>query len=140
MPRTLPAFGAAARLPDTHIQLAQPHITGQSAWGPSALSVARSLAARRLAGVLGCGGGRFGVVLAGPGMLAPRRLAERACWYVRLMTGNEVARFADADPEYATDAAAEIDVEVVEFVAEDPQNVPADMGDSGTAEPPAGGG
>ena len=56
------------------------------------------------------------------------------------MTGNEGARFADADPEYATDAAAEIDVEVVEFAAEDPQNVPADMGDSGTAEPPAGGG
>jgi hypothetical protein len=56
------------------------------------------------------------------------------------MTGNEEARFADDDPEYATDAAAEIDVEVVEFVAEDPQNVPADTGDSGTAEPPSGGG
>jgi hypothetical protein len=56
------------------------------------------------------------------------------------MTGNEGARFADADPEYATDAAAEIDVEVVEFVPDDPQNVPSDMGDSGTAEPPAGGG
>jgi len=63
-----------------------------------------------------------------------------AYWYVRLMTGNEGVRFADQDPEYATDAAAEIDVEVVEFVAADPQNVPADMGDSGTAEPPAGGG
>jgi hypothetical protein len=55
------------------------------------------------------------------------------------MTGNEGARFADADPEYATDAAAEIDVEVVEFAAEDPQNVPADLGDSGTADPPAAG-
>lgn len=56
------------------------------------------------------------------------------------MTGNEDVRFADSDPEYATDAAAEVDVEVVEFEEEDPQNVPADMGDSGTAEPPAGGG
>jgi hypothetical protein len=56
------------------------------------------------------------------------------------MTGNEGARFADQDPEYATDAAAEIDVEVVEFEAEDPQNVPADVGDSGTAEPAAGDG
>ena len=56
------------------------------------------------------------------------------------MTGNQDVRFADADPEYATDAAAEIDVEVVEFAAADPQNVPADQGDSGTAAPPAGGG
>ena len=56
------------------------------------------------------------------------------------MTGNQDVGFADDDPEYATDAAAEIDVEVVAFEEEDPQNVPADMGDSGTAEPPAGGG
>ena len=54
------------------------------------------------------------------------------------MTGNEDVGFADDDPEYATDAAAEIDVEVVAFEEEDPQNVQADMGDSGTAEPPAG--
>jgi hypothetical protein len=54
------------------------------------------------------------------------------------MTGNEDVRFADQDPEYATDAAAEIDVEVVEFAAADPQTVPADLGDSGTAQPPAG--
>jgi hypothetical protein len=56
------------------------------------------------------------------------------------MTGNEDAGFADDDPEYATDAAAEIDVEAAAFGAEDPRNVPADRGDSGTAEPPAGGG
>jgi hypothetical protein len=56
------------------------------------------------------------------------------------MTGNGDVRFADDDPEYATDAAAEIDVEVVAFEEEDPQNVPPDVGDSGTAEPPAGGG
>jgi hypothetical protein len=56
------------------------------------------------------------------------------------MTGNQDVRFADDDPEYATDAAAQIDGEVVAFEEEDPQNVPADRGDSGTAEPPAGGG
>ena len=56
------------------------------------------------------------------------------------MTGNQDVRFADDDPEYATDAAAEIDAEVVAFEEEDPRNVPADRGDSGTAEPPAGGG
>jgi hypothetical protein len=55
-------------------------------------------------------------------------------------TGNRGPRFADDDPEYATDAAAEIDVEVTGLVAENPQNVPADLGDSGTAEPPAGDG
>jgi len=56
------------------------------------------------------------------------------------MTGDEDVRFADDDPEYATDAAAEIDLEAAEFAEEDPQNVPADRGDSGTAEPPAGDG
>jgi hypothetical protein len=56
-----------------------------------------------------------------------------AQWYVRPMTGNEGTRFADDDPEYATDAAAEIDVEVVEFEVADPQSVPADTGDSGSA-------
>jgi len=56
------------------------------------------------------------------------------------MTGNEDVRFADDDPEYATDAAAGIDVEVVASGEEDPQDVPADMGDPGSAEPPAGDG
>ena len=56
------------------------------------------------------------------------------------MTGNEDLRFANDDPEYATDAAAETDVEAAAFEEEDPQNVPADRGDSGTAEPAAGGG
>ncbi len=55
------------------------------------------------------------------------------------MTGNQDAGFADDDPEYATDAAAEIDAEVAASGEADPQNVPADRGDSGTAEPPAGG-
>ena len=56
------------------------------------------------------------------------------------MTGNEGGRFADDDPEYASDAAAEIDVEAPGFAEEDPQNVPTDIGDSGTAERPAGDG
>jgi hypothetical protein len=62
----------------------------------------------------------------------------RARWYVRFMTGVEGARFADEDPEYATDAAAEVDVEVTGSEAQDPRAVPADLGDSGTADPPAG--
>jgi hypothetical protein len=56
------------------------------------------------------------------------------------VTGSEDVRFADDDPEYATDAAAEIDVEVVAFEEDDPRNVPTDRGDSGTAEPAAVGG
>jgi hypothetical protein len=63
---------------------------------------------------------------------------ERAGWYVRPMTASEDVRYADDDPEYAIDAAAEIDVEGAGLVAEDPQNVPADLGDSRTAEPPTG--
>jgi hypothetical protein len=51
---------------------------------------------------------------------------------------TEGVRYADDDPEYATDAAAEIDVEAAEFEEDDPQSLPADVGDSGTAEPPAG--
>jgi hypothetical protein len=53
---------------------------------------------------------------------------------------TEKARFADDDPEYATDAAAEVDVEVTASEAADPHSVPADLGDSGTAEVPAGAG
>jgi hypothetical protein len=58
---------------------------------------------------------------------------------VRLMTVNEGDRFADDDPEYATDAAAEIDVETAVSEVTDPQSIPADVGDSGTAAVPAGG-
>jgi hypothetical protein len=78
--------------------------------------------------------------LAPGGCLRRGGLAERACWYARLVTGSEEVRFADDDPEYATDAAAEIDVEAAAFGEDDPKDVPADMGDSGTAEPPGGGG
>jgi len=55
------------------------------------------------------------------------------------MGGNVGDVFADDDPEYAGDAAAEVDAEVVEFVPEDPRKVPPDQGDSGNADPPGGG-
>jgi hypothetical protein len=55
------------------------------------------------------------------------------------MSENAGSRFADDDPEYATDAAAEIDVEVVEFEPDDPASLPKDQGDSGNANPPEGG-
>jgi hypothetical protein len=54
------------------------------------------------------------------------------------MTGNEKVRFADEDLEYATDAAAEVDAEQAGFDITPPADVPADLGDSGTADPPAG--
>ena len=66
--------------------------------------------------------------------------ARATGWYGRLMTGNESVRYADDDPEYDTDAAAEIDVEVVAFQVDDAKMIPADVGDSKTAEPPAGDG
>jgi hypothetical protein len=49
------------------------------------------------------------------------------------MAGNAGSKFADDNPEYATDAAAEIDVEVLGFEPDDPENVPKDQGDSGGA-------
>jgi|HubBroStandDraft_5_1064220.scaffolds.fasta_scaffold1184624_1 hypothetical protein len=54
------------------------------------------------------------------------------------MTGNKEVRFADEDLEYATDAAAEVDAEQAGFDITPPADVPADLGDSGTADPPAG--
>ncbi|HEX2820617.1 MAG TPA: hypothetical protein VHO07_10690 [Streptosporangiaceae bacterium] len=54
------------------------------------------------------------------------------------MAGNADSKFADDDPEYATDAAAEIDVEVIGFEPDDPKNVPKDQGDSGNAVRPEG--
>ena len=55
------------------------------------------------------------------------------------MTETGGIRYADDDPEYATDAAAGIDVEAVELQPEDPANVPKDQGDSGSAAPAEGG-
>jgi hypothetical protein len=54
------------------------------------------------------------------------------------MPSDAGSKFADDDPEYATDAAAEIDVEVVGFEPDDPANVPKDRGDSGSAARPGG--
>lgn len=45
----------------------------------------------------------------------------------------------DDDPEYADDAAADIDVEVIDFVPDDPEKLPPDEGDSRNADPPEGG-
>jgi hypothetical protein len=52
------------------------------------------------------------------------------------MIENFGEQFADADPEYAADAAADVDPEAPEFEAADPETVPPDEGDAGHAEPP----
>lgn len=54
------------------------------------------------------------------------------------MAGNVGNDFVDDDPEYASDAAAEIDAELVEFEPDDPKKIPKDQGDSGNADPPGG--
>jgi hypothetical protein len=58
--------------------------------------------------------------------------------YGRLMAENTRDHYADDDPEYATDAAAEIDCEEVEFETDDPKAMPKDQGDSGSADVPGG--
>jgi len=45
------------------------------------------------------------------------------------MAGNVSDDFADDDLEYATDAAAEIDAEVVEFALDDPKKMPKNQPD-----------
>jgi hypothetical protein len=50
-----------------------------------------------------------------------------------------IIRYADDDPEYATDAAAGIDIEAVGLEPDDPAIVPKDQGDSGSAAVPDGG-
>ena len=44
-------------------------------------------------------------------------------------------RFADADPEYAFDAADDIDVEAIEVEPRDPKKRTEDKGDIGSSEP-----
>jgi hypothetical protein len=56
------------------------------------------------------------------------------------MVDSVQEHFADEDPEYATDAAAGIDSEQVEFELDDPTVMPKDQGDSGTADRPGGAG
>ncbi len=55
------------------------------------------------------------------------------------MTENTGERFADADPEYALDAADDIDLEVAALEATPPDKMPKDRGDPGVAEIPRGG-
>ena len=51
---------------------------------------------------------------------------------------EETPEYADDDPEYEDDAAADADLEVAEFELTDPEEIPEDEGDAGTAEPPEG--
>jgi len=44
-------------------------------------------------------------------------------------------RFADAEPEYATDAADDVDIEATDLQPTDPKDMPEDQGDIGSAEP-----
>jgi hypothetical protein len=53
------------------------------------------------------------------------------------MPGND--RIVDDDPEYANDAEADREAEIVGLEPDDPRNVPPDEGDSGNADPPGGG-
>ena len=57
--------------------------------------------------------------------------------YGRLMPGND--RIVDDDPEYANDAEADREAEIVGLDPDDPRTVPPDQGDSGNADPPGGG-
>jgi len=45
--------------------------------------------------------------------------------------------YADDDPEYDADAAADVDLEVAELQLTDPAEIPEDEGDAGSADPPA---
>jgi hypothetical protein len=49
---------------------------------------------------------------------------------------EDAGQFADDDPEYETDAAADDDVEVAELIPSDPKDVPKDEGDIGRLELP----
>jgi hypothetical protein len=54
--------------------------------------------------------------------------------------GDDIADApADDDPEYAGDAAADIDAEAIPFAPADPTVVPQDEGDAGHADPPGDG-
>jgi len=44
--------------------------------------------------------------------------------------------FADADPEYSSDAADDVELDLVDLEPTDPTTMPEDQGDSGSAEPP----
>jgi hypothetical protein len=44
---------------------------------------------------------------------------------------ENIGQFADDDPEYESDAAADDDAEVAALVPTDPKDVPKDEGDAG---------
>jgi hypothetical protein len=52
------------------------------------------------------------------------------------MAENLGEQFADDDPEYLADPAADVDLDLAELVPTDPKDVPKDEGDAGTAEVP----
>jgi hypothetical protein len=49
-------------------------------------------------------------------------------------------RFADADPEYAADAADDIELDLADLEPADPKKMPKDLGDPGAPHPPSDGG
>jgi len=51
------------------------------------------------------------------------------------MEADTGERFADADPEYALDAADDADIEGTGVEPTDPKDMPADQGDIGSTEP-----
>ena len=56
------------------------------------------------------------------------------------MSDHARGESVDGDPEYETDAAADVDAEAAEFEPADPAEVPEDEGDAGHADVPGGGG
>jgi hypothetical protein len=50
----------------------------------------------------------------------------------------ETDRFVDDDPDYANDAEADREDEILDMEPDDPRTVPPDQGDSGNADPPGG--
>src|SRR3954447_12628105 len=60
--------------------------------------------------------------------------------YRRFVDESTGERFADADPEYALDAADDVDLEVTELEPIDPEKMPKDLGDPGVPEVPRGSG
>jgi len=50
----------------------------------------------------------------------------------------ETDRFVDDDPDYADDAEADREAEIVDLEPDDPRTLPPDLGDSGNADPPGG--
>jgi hypothetical protein len=49
-------------------------------------------------------------------------------------------RFADADPEYASDAADDIELDLADLEPADPKKMPKDLGDPGAPHAPSDGG